>query len=187
MRRLSGAFTLGALAGLALQPATALPDPPPPATALPDPPPPATELWRIHAQPTIDDVSPACGGTVEHEEFTNLPSKKRRAILRCYLRQISKELNRQLPARSDYTTLLERTSVAGATITYQFRADVYLKEIEPRSMKAWKSSVAAEICGDHVMHEIVSRGGAYRYLWRDRNGKYIDALVVSECTVPPKE
>ena len=145
-------------------------------------PPAASQLWRVGKTPTIADVGPACGGVVQHDRFVKLRHSQRRATVSCYLREISKRLNWKLPSRSDYSTILERTNVVGTMLTYSFRADVYLSEIKPGAMAEWKPIVREEICADSVMKESITRGGTYRYLWRDRSGKYIDALIVRHCS-----
>ena len=141
----------------------------------------AAQATGIVPDVSIADVAASCGGAVRHDEFVTLPRADQRTKLRCLLREASKRLNTKLPTRVEYTTLFERTNVAGTTMIYHFRADVSLKEIKPGAMEAWKPTVRAKICATASMREIVSLGAAYRYVWLDHDGKFIDTLTVRSC------
>jgi hypothetical protein len=141
----------------------------------------AAQIFRMVTSPTVSEVAPVCGGDVEHDAFMRLPAPKRRAKLGCFLREMSRQLNRGLPSRTDFTTLIERTNVAGVTMTYHFRADVDLSEVNRAEMRAWKPTVREKICSDPGMRQILSLGGIYRYVWRDHDGRYIDTLIVKDC------
>lgn len=114
--------------------------------------------------------------------FAAMPLPQQRVRLRCYLRSISALINTKLPTRIEYTMIVEQTNVEGLTLVYHFRADVSRADVKPGAMDSWKPTVRAQICADPSKREIISLGGSYRYVWRDRVGKYIDKLTVRDCS-----
>jgi hypothetical protein len=126
-------------------------------------------------------LAAACGGELMPADLSKMSKAAIAARLICFTREAAARFNKTLPNQVDAKTLLERVSAEGTTLTYHYKVDVLVNELRPGAVETFKPTVKGKVCGAADMRSIISIGGAYRYLWSDRNGASIGELVVNSC------
>ena len=126
-------------------------------------------------------VAAACGGEIYPADVPKLGKAAVMKKLACFTREAAARFNRTLPSQVDPATTLERVSADGATLTYHYKVSIARSELRPGALDAFKPKVREKVCAAADMKSIVAIGGAYRYLWIDRNGEAIGELLVDAC------
>jgi hypothetical protein len=116
-----------------------------------------------------------------YEQIPNMPRAQVAERLGCFTREIARRLNQQLPWKGDPFTTLDSVSAEGTTLTYHYTVDLARAQLPPAMLEALKARVRTTVCGEEEMRTTIGIGGAYRYLWNDREGGRIDELLVASC------
>ncbi len=126
-------------------------------------------------------VAAACGGEMSYDQIPTMPKAEVAKRLGCYTREFASQLSRQLPVKVDPVTTLESVTAEGTTLSYHYRADLLRAQLPREALAGLKAGVRTKVCQSEDMRNTVSIGGAYRYVWNDREGQRIGEMIVTSC------
>jgi hypothetical protein len=91
------------------------------------------------------------------------------------IEQAAIEIRKQLPMKVDKITTLQNVISAGNTLQYHYIMDVDVKTLDKNVFKInMRKSLLHNICNQKDMVFTMNLGGNYLYLYKDKNGLYID-------------
>ena len=142
------------------------------------------------AQPTplagvTADPGAAVSNCLSAEDQTRRPEDmdpaERAEKIGCINAAMAAQINRQLPAKVDSVTTLNRVEADGMTITYHYTADVQASQLPPGAMDTVKAGARSNACGNPQMRQNLGYGAAYEYRWADKNGRALGELRIDRC------
>lgn len=104
-------------------------------------------------------------------------SAQRYALLACSQRVAAAMLSERLPIEIDEATTLSAVTASGMDLTYEYRVSVDRSAFGG----AYDANVAQSVCADPGMAGVISAGGAYHYIWRDRSRRVLHRLTIDAC------
>jgi len=113
--------------------------------------------------------------------LTDFSAEEKRTIVACANREMVRQMEGQMPIRIDQVTSLVALTSAGATLTYNYRVEVDGATVTDQGRRQLEQSTRATVCGRPDMQQTMSLGGAYAYVWADRAGRPIHAILIDSC------
>lgn len=130
------------------------------ATAAAQPPSPCPNL-------TVDGVS-------------RLSAAERLEVTACEMRVTADALNAREARRND-PRMTMRADVEGATLRYNYRLALDARQIPEAKRAAMFGMLKGDLCADSRVHIVMSNGGSYRYIFKDRSGQVIRDVLIDHC------
>ena len=138
---------------------------------------------QIEAPPgSLERLTEACvPPAIRARSFESLSEAQRREILVCATRQTAEIVNAQLPHQVDSMTTLQSVEAIGPLLVYNSRVAVDAAAVTPVQRQTLEQQTRRFVCAQTQMRQTIARGGAYRYVWQDRNGAQIHRLTIDAC------
>lgn len=106
---------------------------------------------------------------------------ERRELIACANREVVRIITPRLPIQVDALTSLTSVVASGPMLTYNSRVDIDASQLSPAQVQQLHQATRANVCGQAPMRQTISIGGAYAYVWTDRNGRSLPPLQISSC------
>ena len=113
--------------------------------------------------------------------MAEMSAEQRRTMIACVMRASSAALNRQLPVNVDDSTIMESTTVDGATLTYNARINLARSELQSNAAQLLDQAARRFVCSTPDMTQTIAMGGSYRYVWIDRDGALVHRMLIDRC------
>lgn len=104
-----------------------------------------------------------------------------RSMVACANGLVAANINSITPARVDPLTTLVSAEASGTTLQYNSRVDLEANAVSAEQRQAIEQSTRAYVCTQGDMVRTIGFGGAYRYVWNDRNGRLVHQVMIDRC------
>jgi len=71
--------------------------------------------------------------------------------------------------------------VEGATLRYNYRLALDARQIPQARLSAMLPMLKEDLCADGRVRIVMSNGGKYRYIFKDRSGQVIRDVLIDRC------
>jgi len=114
------------------------------------------------------------------DEVRQLSAAARLEITSCFQRVTADQINALQAGRND-PHMTMKADVEGATLRYNYRLALDAKQIPEARRAAILSMLKGDLCADGQAKIVMSNGGSYRYIFKDRSGQIIRDVVIDHC------
>jgi len=102
-------------------------------------------------------------------------------LIACANREVVRVMTPRLPIQVDALTSLTSVVANGPMLTYNSRVDIDASQLAPAQIQQLHQATRTNVCGQAPMRQTISMGGAYAYVWTDRNGRSLPPLRIDSC------
>ena len=74
-----------------------------------------------------------------------------------------------------------RADVEGATLRYNYRLALDAQQVSKARRASMVDILKNDLCADAGSHIVMSNGGSYRYIFKDRSGTVIQDVLIERC------
>ena len=128
---------------------------------------------------TTAQAAPQCS-ELSVQSVNKLSAAKRFEITACWQRVTADAVNAQQATRRD-PRMTMKADVEGATLRYNYRLALDARQIPEARRAAILSMLKADLCADGQAQIVMSNGGSYRYIFKDRSGQVIRDVLINHC------
>lgn len=114
-------------------------------------------------------------------ETTNMSREQTLALISCVNREAARQLSQGLPSRVDELTTLIGVIAAGPTLVYSMRIDALRESFSTEEIARRENRVRSNVCDTPGMRMVINYGGAYQYIWLDREGRRMHSFAIESC------
>jgi hypothetical protein len=106
---------------------------------------------------------------------------ERLELIACANREVVRIMTPRMPLRVDALTTLTSVVSSGPLLTYTARVDIDASQLSPAQIEQLHQGTRTNACSQPSMRQTIAMGGAYAYVWVDRNGRSLPPLTISSC------
>ena len=130
------------------------------------------------ATTTALTTSPCPNLTVD--EVSRLSAAERLEVTACEMRLTADVINAQQAKRRD-PRMAMTADVEGATLRYNYQLALDARQIPQARLTAMLPMLKQDLCADGRVKIVMSNGGKYRYIFKDRSGVVIRDVLIDHC------
>lgn len=119
-------------------------------------------------------------GSPTLNEVNEMSAAARLEVTACMQRLTADALNAEQAKRHD-PRMTMTADVEGATLRYNYRLALDARQIPQARLTAMLPMLKDNLCADGRVRIVMSNGGKYRYIFKDRSGQVIRDVLIDHC------